>query len=57
MMTIELTENEAAVLRFYLRQALIDADGSAAIGLNDGSSARALRSIMNKIGDENGKTK
>lgn len=56
-MTIELTENEAAVLRFYLKQSLIDTEGSAAIGLNDGSSARALRSIMSKIGDKHGKTK
>lgn len=56
-MQIELTEGEAATLRFYLNKALIDAEGMAAIGVANRQSADNLKSVIKKIGGPHGKQK
>ena len=49
-MKIELTQQEANTLLFYLQQAIIDAEGMAAIGFKKCRvSAKNLRSVINKI--------
>ncbi len=49
-MQIELTEREAKTLRAYVKGAIIDAEGSAAIGIGSRETVKDLKSVMKKIG-------
>ena len=51
---ISLTESEIKTLDFYLKKALIDAEGMAAIGFGNKASVRNIKSVIRKI---EGKTK
>lgn len=48
-MKIELTESEIKTLNFYIKQALIDAEGMYAIGFGNKKSILNLKSIIKKI--------
>lgn len=48
-MGINLTESEVETLLFYLKKALIDAEGMAAIGVGSKSSVLNLKSIIKKM--------
>lgn len=48
-MKIVLTESEMKTLKFYLKQALNDAEGMAAIGVGSKRTVLDLKSIIKKI--------
>ena len=56
MIEIQLTESEVTTLKFYVKQSIIDAAGSHAIGIGSKTTVDNLKSILKKIGDKsNGK--
>lgn len=46
---IKLTESEICTLQFYMRQALINAEGMYVIGVADKETVSNIKSILNKV--------
>lgn len=52
MVTVSLSKSEIRTLRFYLDKAIIDAEGSCAIGIGDRVSVKHLHAIRKKIAEK-----
>lgn len=57
MIQIELTEGEVKTLHFYLNKSLIDAEGACAVGVGNKTSVENLKTIRQKISEQQNKRK